>query len=170
MKTIKLVCQARHSFLLGFVILLCSKDLQTQGYEEHFHDWPVDLKINGTVFVSDAKTPSAEWMEKISVADTKPSILLLTDALGSERNEQLELLTQYAQSTDSVQIDGPLAAEVFASADCIIWMETRSANEIPQETVDRLKTLFFKHIEQGKTLCVFGPQAKMLSRFFINKR
>ncbi len=134
-----------------------------QVFDERFEDWPTDLKINGTIVVSEAThLPDACW--RSLTRDPMVQTLMVLgnssefNSLASEYGERFEHVQCFANT--SFAFDAPIDADVF------LWRDDRAAHEIPEDVLHRAEETFRTHVLQGKTLVLLGPHAKALSRFY----
>lgn len=142
-----------------------------QAFDERFEDWPVDLKINGSVFACSSESIQDSVAEKVFFNASSQSVLLLTgrDDL-SEANEQWkDILKKYARHDVATISESFLdAPDVFEPWNVVVWSDGREWNNIPAPVWDRFAALARSHLDRGKAVVVAGSHAKTLSKFFIS--
>ncbi len=176
------------SFWLFFSCI--STNAMAQVFDERFDDWPVDLKIAGTILATDsiASLPViAELLASQSLAGRLPS--------GEPRDgdgpsvitflSHLELSEQWTEPFTALGLEvslenaapNPVEAnqaevnqaeatgDAKPSSRVVVWLDDRSPDAIPGEERQRLEQRFRQHLDTSGTLVVVGPHIELLSKW-----
>jgi cyanophycinase len=153
---------------LSFLLFTAtSTSLRSQVFNERYDDWPVDLKINGTIVVAEVANPTVESLESLLAGSPKPSLTLLTDITGQALAEQVAKYSRLCSSVQLAALNASVDQVADAPRDILVWQDTQSLSDISKDTLERIKRCFVAHVERGGTLLVFGPQAKSLAKFYV---
>ena len=157
------------------VVAFCANDARGQVFDERFEDWPVNLKIQGTIIASGDATVSLEVLESLFRNRVDPSLVMVIGQ--PEQKEPMSAIEKFFGTSTRWSVDElftgepligePLTVDEFAKIDLIVWQDHREASEFSSELLKRVAEVFRAHIARGKTLMVVGPQSKSLSAFFI---
>ena len=143
-----------------------------QTFDERFDDWPVDLKINGTIVATHSETVADSVLDSALPKASSQSIVVLTD-----REDQTAVASQFQNtlsrySTSSVASVSnavlQLGEAYFEKWDVVVWSDSRNLSEIPSSLVGRFEELARTQLQRGKSIVVAGPHSKALSKFYIS--
>ncbi len=151
------------SFIL-IAMLFLAGTVHGQIFDERFDDWPVDLKINGTIIVASSDAAFANFLTQTKAKNDELRLVLFTNQ--AETDSLVPALTALFQSVSVKSFDAGLDSQ--ESFDVIAWHDSRQAKDIPASERSRLQSAFESHIKNGKTVFVIGPQSKLLSETFIS--
>ncbi|MEQ1828489.1 MAG: Type 1 glutamine amidotransferase-like domain-containing protein [Pirellula sp.] len=135
-----------------------------QIFDERFDDWPVDLKINGTIVAGESA--NAELLQRIVASQDNPKAILITNEMGSAKDAVLHEYHPLCSEIEAMlpdEFNETHATEVGL----LIWHDSRAANSISRHELERIRPLFAKHIHNGKTLVAIGPASRALSQYFV---
>jgi cyanophycinase len=121
--------------------LLLADSAVAQVFDERFDDWPIDLKIKGTVVISDAESVSQDHLKRcFAKAEDKTIAVIFDDALPADLWKSLE---QTFKQTFRVSID--------------------DANDLPDANII---AFYSKHGEAGTTSKWSLPVEQSMQRMF----
>lgn len=154
----------------AIVGILAGTFAQAQTFDERFEDWPVDLKIKGTVVAMHSETIPDAILEP-SIPDTNSrSILVLTNRdPATVRSEVRYSRTKFTSSeVASISlVESQHNNSYFDTWDTVVWSDSRVPDEIPTSLMKRFEEFGRAHLDRGKNLVIAGPHAKALSKFYI---
>ena len=150
-----------------------------QSFDEDFHLWPTDLKINGTIVAcggTDLTLSGVEILESAAKKEGAKTIVVRfydPDKFGYHHEaveqaieallESPKGLEQFKVPTKPAQLKDETAKSIEAAN--AVWILT---DEIPKSDTALLKQTFSAAktvVENGGTLCVSGPGVEYLGRF-----
>ncbi len=153
----------RNTMFSLIAMLFLEGPVHGQIFDERFDDWPIDLKINGTVIVAASDAAFENFLTQTKAKNGELRLALFTNQ--AETDNFVSVLTPLFQSVSVKSLEAGLDSQ--ESYDVIAWHDTRQAIDIPASERSRIQSVFQSHIRKGKTVFVIGPQAKMLSETFI---
>jgi cyanophycinase len=153
----------RKTICLSIAAFFFSRLVYGQVFDERFDDWPVDLKINGTIVVSESEKAFEQFLGKTNPKSEEQRLVLFTNL--PDNDELASVLSPKFKSVASKSIDQEL--ENAESFDVFVWHDTRQATEIGSEQRSRMQNLLVAHIKSGKAVFVIGPHAKLVSENYV---
>jgi cyanophycinase len=146
--------------LASFICLACSGSSWSQVFDERFEDWPIDLKIDGTIVACDSLDSLLAldgWSD--SLADEE---LLLVSSQGEHLETIADQLKAKGCAVHSVSLEQLAIGDLTKSI--VIWSDDRNATAVSTGERERLQTAFDRHLRAQGTLVVVGPQIRLLSK------
>jgi cyanophycinase len=150
--------------LTCLAVIVTPEIARAQVFDERFDSWPVDLKLKGTILVCETANVSPEILKTLGDTQKQSLVLFTNEAV---TNEIASIYEPIFNGVKSCELTPDFQYDASHGADVIAWHDVRSADEIPLQQLKQLESWFRAHIENGKTLLIFGPQARILSKVFI---
>ena len=150
--------------LLLQLVFVGSGSVRAQVFDERFDAWPVELKINGTLIVSESPPSSNDFFTSV-LSGGKKSVLVLSHL--EDIGQLEEVLHLKASGISTVFQTLAQASDEPLEEDVIIWYDTRKAHELSDKFIEWMGNRLRVATRAGKIVCVIGPQAIVLSKQFI---
>lgn len=144
------------------LVAILPTTLSAQEFDERFTDWPIDLKINGRLILSDAETDLSAIAQLVSQADKSGKVVVLCPQ--DKANELKETYAQHFQSV--VVIQNQRAAAKHLDASTIAW-HTSAYFQSRFQYLDRQAAWLKEHIDAGKTAIVSGGAANWCGKYYL---
>ncbi|MFN7873912.1 MAG: Type 1 glutamine amidotransferase-like domain-containing protein [Pirellula sp.] len=148
---------------LVICMLLIPKWSFCQDLDEKFDHWPIDLGIRGTLGIAREQSSLSSLIDRIELGDPR-SIMILVN--GQEDEINLETLRRLG-SKPTQDIDGQVNLD--SAINTIFWLDHRSPDAIPAETVSRFQNYATKILGRGGSVFVCGPHADLLGHNYVFK-
>lgn len=161
-----------HPFKTLIIGILLGGNVYGQLFDERFEDWPVDLKINGTIVATHSETVADSIFESSLPRANSQSIVVLTN-----REDQTTVASQFQNtlaryaSSSVVPVSQAvlqLGESYFENWDVIVWSDSRDLSEIPSSLATRFQELARSQLQRGKSIVVAGPHSKAISKVYIS--
>jgi cyanophycinase len=144
------------------ILLLREADLYAQVVDERFEDWPLDLKVAGTLVVADEDRLSLDHLRDLLGDTSDQTLRIVSESTwpASSLDAFKEAFASVSSSSESERLDQ-------TSADAIAWYVHGIEDTTTMQRVARIEPQFRAHLQSGKTLIVLGKDRKIVSRQFI---
>jgi cyanophycinase len=145
------------------VVFLVAMTASAQDFVERFEDWPLDLKIGGTLgFAREPVIPSR--LVELVVGKASRSVLVLTNGNSAEKvHESFQQLGEL--KTADVNSD----VELESSIRIVFWIDDRSPEQIPAKTKERIANFLSNILRNGGSVFVCGSHAELVGYSFIQQ-
>jgi cyanophycinase len=145
------------------VVSLVAMTASAQDFVERFEDWPLDLKIGGTLgFARKPVIPSR--LVELVVGKASRSVLVLTNGNSAEKvHESFQQLGEL--KTADVNSD----VELESSIRIVFWIDDRSPEQIPAKTKERIANFLSNILRNGGSAFVCGAHAELVGHSFIQQ-
>jgi cyanophycinase len=137
-------------------------DLFAQVFDERFEDWPIDLKIPGTLVIADEDRLTRDHLRDLLGDTHDQSLQIVCDTpLPSLAIGMLEEAFASVSSSSENDSSDP------SSADVIAWHVHDVEEADRTKRLARIEPRLRRHLQSGKTVMVLGRDRKMVSHLFI---
>lgn len=151
-------------WLQGFLILLGALAAMTgsaQDSVERFEDWPLDLKIGGTLGIArEPEIPSR--LVDLVIGKASPAVLVLVNG-----DSEGKIHPSFSQLDALKTIDVNSDVELESSTRVVFWVDDRSPDQIPAKTKERTARYFSNVFRNGGSVFVCGAHAELVGHRFI---
>jgi len=145
------------------VVSLVAMTASAQDFVERFDDWPLDLKIGGTLgFAREPVIPRRLFDLVIGKASRSALVLVNGNSEGKVHDsfQQLDALK-------TVDVNSEI--ELESSTRIVFWIDDRKPEQIPAETKERIEKYLFNVLRNGGSVFVCGSHAGLVGHRFISK-
>lgn len=154
--------------LILFSILALLGWFQTvysQFFDERFDDWPIHLKINGTIVVGESIAPAQlrSW-----VKSQNPTSLIVLTSRSDPNHEKWADASGVPLEHIKVVTSENIHQAIAEKGTLVIWDEDRPHSTIEADEWTRLKNVLETLVQGGHTVAAFGSHARWLSRFYVD--
>ncbi len=156
----------RPSVALLLWFILWPTSTRSQEFDEQFDHWPVKLKIDGKIVISDQLSDFSLLQDVLEQSEREARLLLLSE------EEQPAIAEKYAELFDDVVVARPasVTAEDCEQATVVAWHDNRAATDLPGEEQQQLSQLIAGHVAAGKTAIAIGPACPLLAEILITSQ
>lgn len=145
------------------VVSLVAMTASAQDFVERFDDWPLDLKIGGTLgFAREPVLPSK--LIDLIVGKAPRSVLVLVNG-----DSKIKVHESFQQLGELKTADVNSDVELESSTHIVFWIDDRSPEHISAETKERIARDFATVLRKGGSVFVCGAHAKLVGHSFIQQ-
>jgi cyanophycinase len=145
------------------VVSLVAMNATAQDFVERFDDWPLDLKIGGTLGIArEPVLPSRLVDLVLGKAPRSVLVLMNGDSKGKvhESFQQLDALKT---------VDVNSETDLESSSQVVFWIDDRKPEQIPSKTKERIANFLSNILRNGGSVFVCGSQAELVGHSFIQQ-
>jgi cyanophycinase len=153
------VMLGRFVFFAG-VFAFTLPSTHAQSFTERFTDWPVDLKINGTVYACVDDQGLEALLTSRALRDLRSIVIL-------EVNDNAErLIPRIREHFPSLTFLDKDAEEETPSNDSLLMWISSEEESTPSDR-ERIRALLAKHVSHGGSACLVGKESRWVGRSFV---
>lgn len=145
------------------VVSLVAMTASAQDFVERFDDWPLDLKIGGTLgFAREPVLPSKLVDLVVGKAPRSVLVLMNGDSKGKvhESFQQLDALKT---------VDVNSETDLESSSQVVFWIDDRKPEQIPANKKERIANFLSNIVRNGGSVFVCGSHAELVGHSFIQQ-
>ena len=151
-------------WLRDFSILVVSVVAMTasaQDFVERFDDWPLDLKIGGTLgFAREPVLPSK--LIDLVVGTTSRSVLVLMNG-----DSKCKVHESFQQLDALKTVDVNTETDLESSTRVVFWIDDRLPEQIPAATKERIADYLSNILRNGGSVFICGSHAELVGHRFM---
>ena len=160
--------------IASFVItLLFVNHCTAQVFDEQYHDWPTELKINGRILITDGTALNETATELLRRSSGKKTVVLSRDLVTAKQVAQMIEIFRTADAPISLQVFKTLTADSISDklsdAHPLILFSGQPFSQEEIETLREQKPRLRGVLDRGGTLIVDAAVAKYLGAIFRNE-
>lgn len=145
------------------VVSLVAMTATAQDFVERFDDWPLDLKIGGTLGIAREPVLPSRLVDLV-LGKAPRSVLVLMN--GDSKDKVHESFQQLdAQKTVDVNSE----TDLESSYQVVFWIDDRKPVQIPSKTKERIANFLSNILRNGGSVFVCGSQAELVGHSFIQQ-
>ena len=145
------------------VVSLVAMTASAQDFVERFDDWPLDLKIGGTLGIAREPVIPSRFVDLV-IGKASRSVLVLVNG-----NSEGKVHDSFQQLDALKTLDVNSEIELESSTRIVFWIDDRKPEQIPAETKERIEKYLSNVLRNGGSVFVCGSHAGLVGHRFISK-
>ena len=145
------------------VVSLVAMTASAQDFVERFDDWPLDLKIGGTLGFAREPVIPRRFVDLV-IGKASRSVLILVNG-----NSEGKVHDSFQQLDALKTLDVNSEIELESSTRIVFWIDDRKPEQIPAETKERIEKYLSNVLRNGGSVFVCGSHAGLVGHRFISK-
>ena len=145
------------------VVSLVAMTASAQDFVERFDDWPLDLKIGGTLGFAREPVIPRRFVDLV-IGKASRSVLVLVNG-----NSEGKVHDSFQQLDALKTLDVNSEIELESSTRIVFWIDDRKPEQIPAETKERIEKYLSNVLRNGGSVFVCGSHAGLVGHRFISK-